>query len=554
MKKILFTLLFCFCSLSFYPDPLAVHPPKENALKRWVEGPIRYIIMSKEEKAFKKLTTDIQRAFFIYQFWFRRDPTPGTVRNEYREIFWDRVITSNTMFNETTKPGWKTDRGEIFILIGPPNIIESDTHPNVPFPPPRISTASPKGIGYTESIQSDETITDYSGKRDMTMDTGFRGIERWIYFQSNNIKIPPHMIIAFYRNKAGEYVLSDNPQHYTNPFPGLEAGSDLQSRFAFQRSSYALTNPMADLMELSLSDALPPFSFENSIAFKLDLAEIIEAPTADALIDEAVTTLEFFNRLKARFHSYFFLDSNDRIFVILQGILPKKEIIIEEETDPILVSLFGKMESVEGEGTYTFANDSTIPGNVIQDGENLILLTGVALPPGLYRAKIGILNLPYGIAGNFEIPLAVPNLSSHKPSLSSIVLTSSMEYNEQSPSEFFGGIFIQPKALPEFHQNENFGIYYQVYHLDRHEETDRPDFQVIYKFYKKKEDTFHLILPPTVKEHLHHEVQGWTFPLDKWPAGDFLLELSVKDNISGGSASQTIGFMVKKEASPGEEK
>jgi GWxTD domain-containing protein len=457
------------------------------------------------------------------------------------------------MFNETTKPGWKTDRGEIFIFLGAPNILESDTHPDVPFPPARISTISPKGIRYSDSIQSDETITESSGKRDLTMDTGFRGIERWIYFQSKNLKIPPHMIIAFYKNKAGEYVLSDNPQHYTNPFPGLEARTDLQSRFAFQRSSFALNNPMTELMTLNLSDALPPFSFENSIAFKLDLAEILEAPTVDALIDETVTTLEFFNKLNAQFHSYFFLGSDDNTRVILQGILPKKEIVIEEETDPILVSLFGKLEAAEEEGTYTFANDSTIPGNVIQDGENLILLSSVILPPGIYKARIGILNLPLGTAGNFEMPLTVPDLSSPKPSLSSIVLTSSMEYTEQSPSEFFGGISIRPKASSEFHQKEHFGIYYQVYHLDRNKKTDLPDYHVTYKFYKKREGTFHLLLPPTVKEHLHYEIQGWTFPLEKWPDGEFLLEISVKDNISRKSTSSTVGFKVREETVRGKE-
>ncbi len=554
MKKIFLTFLCCFFSFPFLYDSLAFPPPEESILKRWIEGPIRYIITIKEEKAFKNLSTDLQRAFFIYQFWFRRDPTPGTIRNEYREIFWDRVITSNGMFNETTTPGWKSDRGEIFILLGPPNIIESDTNPDVPFPPPRISTISPKGITYSDSIQSNETITKSSGERDLTMDTGFRGIERWIYFQSKNLKIPPHMIIAFYKNKAGEYVLSDNPQHYTNPFPGLEAKTDIQSRFAFQRSSFALGNPVSDLMTFNLSDALPPFSFENSIAFKLDLAEILEAPTIDILIDEAVTTAQFFNKLKAEFHSYFFLGGDDDTRVILQGILPKKEIVMEEETDPVLVSLFGKMEAVGGQRTYTFANDSTLPGNVKQDGENLILLSSVTLPPGIYSAKIGILNLPYGTAGNFEMPLTVPDLSSQKPSLSSIVLTNSMEYTEPSSSEVFGGISLRLKASSEFHKKEHFGIYYQVYHLDRDKKTDRPDYHVTYKFYKKMGETFHLLLPPTVKEHLHHEVQGWTFPLEKWPSGEFLLEIIVKDTLSGRSTSSSVGFKVREETEQSKEK
>lgn len=545
MKRIIICCLG-FCLLLFFShDPFTQEDLKDSVLKRWIKGPVRYVITSKEEKAFKNLTTDIQRAFFIYRFWFGRDPTPGTLRNEYREVFWDRVITSNKMFNETTKPGWKTDRGEIFILLGPPNMIESDIHPHVPFPPLRIPTISPKGISYPDSLRIDETITDASGTRDLTMDTGFRGIERWIYFQSINKKIPPHMIIAFYKGKAGEYVLSDNPHHYTNPFPGLEPGSDLLSRFAFHRSSFSSINPMANLINLKLSDTLPPFSFENSIAFKLDLAEIIEVPAVEDLIDEAVTTFEFFNRMEAHFRIYFFLDSDHQTYAVLQGIIPRKEIISEEDTDPLLISLFGKMEEEERKDIYMFSSDSTIPGSIIQDGDDLILLTTIFLPPGSYLAKIGILNLPCGTAGNFEIPVLVPDLISQKPSLSSLVLTNSMEYSESPSTEFPGNISIKPKAFPEFNKDEHFGIYYHVYQLDVDEKTEMPDFDITYKFYKKEADTYYLVLPPTVKEHLQYEIQGWTFPLEKWPDGEFLLELTVTDNISGRSSSQNVAFKVK---------
>ncbi len=545
MKRIVTSsLAFCLALFSI-PYVLANEDSEGDTIKRWIEGPVRYIITFKEEKAFKKLTTDIQRAFFIYQFWFRRDPTPGTLRNEYREIFWDRVITANKMFNETTKPGWKTDRGEILILLGPPNIIESDTNPNVPFPPPRISTITPKGISYSDSISSEETISETSGTRDLTMDTGFRGIRRWIYFQSKNKRIPPHMVIAFYKDSAGEYVLSDNPQHYTNLFPGLEARSDLLSRFAFQRSSFSFTNPIANIMNLRLSDTLPPFSFDHSIAFKLDLAEIIQTPTIDDLIDEVVTTHEFFNRMKAHFRSYFFLDANNKTYAVLQGAIPKKEIIPQEGADPILISFFGKMEEEKGKEIYMFANDSTIPGSIMQDNDDLILLANVTLPPGEYHAKIGVLNLPYGIAGNFNMPLSVPDLCSHKPTLSSIVLTSSMEYSKSSSAKFPGDISIKPKKFSTYTKDENFGIYYHVYHLDIDKKTGMPDFNITYKFYKKEGEAYALILPPTVKERLQYEVQGWTFPLDKWPDGEYLLELTAVDNISERSFSQTIEFQVK---------
>ena len=86
-----------------------------------------YIISDEEKKAFKTLQTDEEREQFIEQFWLRRDPTPDTEENEFREEHYRRIAYANDRFASGI-PGWKTDRGRIYIKYGPPDEIES--HPS----------------------------------------------------------------------------------------------------------------------------------------------------------------------------------------------------------------------------------------------------------------------------------------------------------------------------------------------------------------------------------------------------------------------------------------
>ena len=90
----------------------------------WREGPVRYLLGKDEDNAFRALTTDAGRRSFILEFWSIRDPRPATPENEYRDLFYRRVTEANRMFVESPKAGWKTDRGKIYILLGPPDELE----------------------------------------------------------------------------------------------------------------------------------------------------------------------------------------------------------------------------------------------------------------------------------------------------------------------------------------------------------------------------------------------------------------------------------------------
>jgi GWxTD domain-containing protein len=103
-----------------------VSPPLATPYAKWLAEDVAYIITDRERAAFKSLTSDAEREHFIEQFWLRRDPTPGTVENEFKEEHYRRIAYANQHYAADV-PGWKTDRGRIYIIYGPADEIES--HP-----------------------------------------------------------------------------------------------------------------------------------------------------------------------------------------------------------------------------------------------------------------------------------------------------------------------------------------------------------------------------------------------------------------------------------------
>ncbi len=96
----------------------------ETPYKKWLEEDVVWIISDEERKAFKQLQTDEERQAFIETFWLRRDPTPDTEENEYKEEHYRRMAYADERFASGI-PGWKTDRGKIYIMFGPPDEIDA---------------------------------------------------------------------------------------------------------------------------------------------------------------------------------------------------------------------------------------------------------------------------------------------------------------------------------------------------------------------------------------------------------------------------------------------
>ncbi|MGA7766775.1 MAG: GWxTD domain-containing protein [Candidatus Sulfotelmatobacter sp.] len=110
--------------------------------EKWLHEDVRWIITDQERADFKSLSTDKQRDDFVIAFWKRRNPTPGSPENRFKETHYQRIAYANQHFAAGI-PGWKTDRGRIYIVYGPPDELEyhsqgrpqpSNTLENSPYP------------------------------------------------------------------------------------------------------------------------------------------------------------------------------------------------------------------------------------------------------------------------------------------------------------------------------------------------------------------------------------------------------------------------------------
>ena len=105
----------------------ALNVELSRVYKKWLNEDVVWIITDEERAAFKQLSNDEERDNFIEAFWQRRDPTPDTEENEYKEEHYRRIAYANEHFAAGI-PGWKTDRGRIYIMYGPAD--EVDSHPS----------------------------------------------------------------------------------------------------------------------------------------------------------------------------------------------------------------------------------------------------------------------------------------------------------------------------------------------------------------------------------------------------------------------------------------
>ena len=105
----------------------AIQRELESPYKKWLSEEVPYIITGEERAAFKKLTTDDEREQFIESFWERRNPNPGSPENEFKEEYYRRIAYANEHYASGI-PGWRTDRGRIYIMYGPAD--EVDSHPS----------------------------------------------------------------------------------------------------------------------------------------------------------------------------------------------------------------------------------------------------------------------------------------------------------------------------------------------------------------------------------------------------------------------------------------
>ena len=115
----LVVLALAIGTLFLSPGVRAQSQPTSRVYQKWLNEDVVYIIEPAERQRFLSLRADAEYEQFIAQFWLRRDPSPGTTENEFKEEHYRRIFYSNERFGEAATSGWRTDRGRIYIQLGP---------------------------------------------------------------------------------------------------------------------------------------------------------------------------------------------------------------------------------------------------------------------------------------------------------------------------------------------------------------------------------------------------------------------------------------------------
>jgi len=240
MKKNLW-LIFAIFLLSVFFNAAA--QGEKIALKElpekyriWLEE-VDYIIIHTERDVFLRLTTDRERDLFIEAFWKHRDPVPETVENEYKIEHYRRLSYVNRVYAAAGKPGWKTDRGRIYVLLG-----------------------EPKEVRVFQGSDS------------------YYPSEVWYYQGIKNPNLPPAFYLLFFqKSRIGDYVLYDP---VTDGPWSLFAGHDLEGNLVgnYEEAYAKLENIEPHLASVSLS-LIPGESASNipSLASSLLLSTIEDA-------------------------------------------------------------------------------------------------------------------------------------------------------------------------------------------------------------------------------------------------------------------------------------
>ena len=238
VSSILFCLFLLWTGGFVFPgqtrvNPKDLAPPYQDWLKL-----VTYIIKDKERDVFLQLTNDRDRDLFIQSFWKLRDPTPGTPQNEFRDEIVKRFQEANRKFRfGSSREGWMTDRGRIYIILGPP------------------------------------TSTEY-----IAGSTELYPAEIWSYYGDVNKGMPVHFQLVFYQWRgAGELKLydpvSDGPGRLIINSETMDP-SDYQAMY---EKIYELQPDLA-LVALSIIPGEIPFNFQPSLQSTIYMANILESP------------------------------------------------------------------------------------------------------------------------------------------------------------------------------------------------------------------------------------------------------------------------------------
>ncbi len=488
-----------------------VKPELKNVYKKWLENDVAYIITGDEKKAFKALVTDEERENFIENFWRRRDPNPDTEENEYREEYYERIAYANEHFASGI-PGWKTDRGRVYIAWGKPDSIES--HPSGG----SYDRPSWEGGGSTSTYPFEIWFYRHLDGVGDGLEIEFvdpTGTGEYRLARDANEKDALRMVPGAGLTAAEQLGLADKADRITGY--GGTAGQP------FQREQDSIFRKMEILSGLQK----PP-----SVKFS-DLQGI--AGGDSGVLDN--NPLDFDIRVD------FFRQSDDRVITAFTVQANNKELTFENSggLEQATMNIFGRITAVSGKRSGIFEDSVTATATAAELAEardrKSVYQKAIALTPGTYKVDVVVRDVKSGNKGVQNLGFVVPRYDEKKLSTSSLILASKLRSTtDRDIGQAFviGNAKVIPNLSGVYRRGEDVGLYLQVYNAEIDQTTLRPAVDVDYILTK---DGKELLKTREDWSGLSDSGQRLTLarllPTAAMPTGDYELKVIIRDRVGG---------------------
>jgi GWxTD domain-containing protein len=503
----------------------------EPQYKNWLDQDVVYIITPEERHTFLHLSTNEEREQFIEAFWQRRNPDPDSAENTYKEEHYRRIAYANEHYASGI-PGWKTDRGKIYIMWGPPD--EVDSHPT-------------GGTWDRPMDQGGGETTTYA-------------YEDWRYRYLEGIG--ENVELEFVDpTGTGEYHLTTDPSEKDALLRVPGAGLTMAESMGMANKSQRFSNTDGtNMAENEFGANMQNESMNEFTRLELE-ANIFRPPPVKFKDLEADSTSRIIrDQLKFDYRYDYLRITSDTVLVPITVQIPVRQLSFQQKdgVDSANMNLFARITSLSGRVIQTFEDTlaTNVPASLLQAeiGTSRIYQKAVPLAPGLYRLDIVVKDINSGNVGVVNARLDVPRFSDDQLSNSSLILADDIQRVSSKDiglGQFvLGDLKVRPKLDQTFTPGDSMGVFLQIYNLKVDDKTHKADASVEFRVTKAEKDATAPILKfdlpaNNIPEHGEEMTLANEITLGSLAPGKYKLEVAVTDNVTKQTITPTTEFTVK---------
>jgi GWxTD domain-containing protein len=498
----------------------------DSAYKQWLTEDVTYIITPDERNAFLQLDTNEEREQFIEQFWLRRSSNPDLPDNDFKEEHYRRIAYANEHFASGI-PGWRTDRGRMYIIWGPPDEIESH----------------PSGGTYDRPMEEGGGSTS----------TYPWETWRWRYLEG----IGENIILEFVDpSGSGEYHMTMDPSEKDALLHVPGAGLSLLESMGMASKTDRFTRSDGTNLPTALGGT--PASMDEFSRLEL-FAKVQKPPEVKFKDLEAVVTSRIVrDQIHFGWRTDYLKVTNDTVLVPITVQIPNSQLSFQakEGIHSAMVNIFGRITTLTGRVVQTFEDSVSrdFPDTLFQQSLKLqsIYQKAVPLRPGLYRLDLVLKDVQSGNVGAVNNRLAVPRYDDEKLDASSLILADQIEHvpaKQIGTGQFvLGSSKVRPRLEGDFTTSDRLGIYMQVYNLKPDDATHKSNASFVFTVKHGAEAVQGMQFKETsegMKQTGEQVTIERFLPLATLAPGKYTLEVDATDTLSKQTISRTADFTVK---------